>query len=67
MNKDKNKVVEKPKVDPLGDMRIAESRGRQLSFNFNILTLFIGNIERLKRLTSELILKIRSNTDAAEN
>lgn len=28
MNKpDKNKVQERPKVDPLGDMKIAEGRG----------------------------------------
>ena len=33
MNKaDKNKQQERPKVDPLGDMKIAEARG-----NFNTL------------------------------
>ncbi len=30
MNKaDKNKVQEKPKVEPLGDLKIADARGKQ--------------------------------------
>ena len=37
MNKlDKNKQIERPKVDPLGDLKIAEARGKyNLSFICN--------------------------------
>lgn len=63
MNKlDKNKQIERPKVDPLGDIRIAEARSI-LHPNVNIQ----GFLEQLKKDTSETITKIRSNTDAAEN
>eukprot|EP00347_Sterkiella_histriomuscorum_P015059 403358464 len=53
MNKlDKNKQIERPKVEPLGDIRIAEAR---------------GFLEQMSKDTSETITKIRSNTDANEN
>ena len=45
-------VTEQPKVKPLGDMKIQESR---------------GFLEQIKRETSEIITKIRSHTDATEN
>lgn len=33
MNKlDKNKQIERPKVEPLGDIRIAEARGNTIKF-----------------------------------
>ena len=45
-------VTEQPKVKPLGDNKINESR---------------GFLEQIKRETSEIITKIRSHTDAIEN
>ncbi len=43
MNKnDKNKQQERPKVDPLGDMKISEARGK-------LLLLSIGYLKILNR------------------
>ena len=36
MNKlDKNKQIERPKVEPLGDMRIAEARSKSINLDIN--------------------------------
>jgi hypothetical protein len=45
-------IVEKPKIKPLGDIKIQDSK---------------GFLEQMKRETSEVITKIRSHTDALEN
>ena len=50
--KNQKAVTEQPKVKPLGDLKIQESR---------------GFLEQIKRETSEIITKIRSHTDAMEN
>lgn len=44
MNKlDKNKQIERPKVEPLGDMKIAEARGKFIiiSYPFHLILLYI--------------------------
>ncbi len=63
MSKNKNNPSERPRVDPLGDLKIAESRGIVLPG----IIVTIGFLEQIKKETSEAIVKIRSNTDAAEN
>lgn len=50
--KDRFKQRERLQVDPMGDLKIAESRGL---------------LEQFKSQTSETINKIRSNTDANED
>ena len=52
MSKRFNKQKEQVVVDPLGDLKIAESR---------------GFLEQIHRETSEIITKIRYHTDVMEN
>jgi len=60
--------ADRPRVDPLGDLKIAEARGmHQKILADNIHNTNLGFLEQIKKETSETIVKIRSNTDAAEN
>ena len=44
MNKnDKNKQQERPKVDPLGDMKISEARGTLPFVEIDLLNIFNRN------------------------